>query len=60
MNKTVSVGTESFSKKSVTPLNAEIFKGMKAAMEEATNEPTSCWHIGWHSLGEAVDWLEKN
>jgi hypothetical protein len=47
-------------KRNVSELNNELFIAGKKIMEESTKKPQACWHIGWSSLGDYIDWLEAN
>jgi hypothetical protein len=44
-------------KRNVSELNNELFIAAKKIMKESTQY---CWHIGWSSLGDYIDWLEAN
>lgn len=50
-----------YTKKEVSELNHELFsKGREIIKRSADNDPTSCWHIGWHDFGKFIDYLEQN
>lgn len=49
-----------FEKKRVSTLNNELFLAAKKIMEEGTEAPLRCRHIGWASVGDYIDWLEEN